>query len=59
LIYLLSSSLRGFLYSPVTSSLLDPNIVLNILFSITLSLRNTPHKQVEDGTDRVFRNVGI
>jgi hypothetical protein len=29
----LSSSLCSFLYSPVTSSLLVPNIVLNTLFS--------------------------
>ena len=34
----LSSSLRSFLYSPVTSSLLGPNIPLNALFSNTLSL---------------------
>ena len=34
----LSSSLCSFLHSPVTSSLLDPNILLNILFSNTLSL---------------------
>ena len=33
----LSSSLRSFLHSPVTSSLLGPNILLNTLFS------NTPH----------------
>jgi len=35
----LSSSLCSFLQSPVTSSLLDPNILLNTLFSNTLSLR--------------------
>ena len=35
----LSSSLCNFLQSPVTSSLLGPNILLNILFSSTLSLR--------------------
>ena len=33
-----SSSLCSFLHSPVTSSLLDPNILLNTLFSNTLSL---------------------
>jgi hypothetical protein len=35
---LLSSSLCNFLHSPVTSSLLGPNILLTILFSNTLSL---------------------
>ena len=34
----LSSSLCTFLHSPVTSSLLGPNILLNTLFSYTLSL---------------------
>ena len=34
----LSSSLCSFLYSPVTSSLLDPNTLLNTLFSNTLKL---------------------
>jgi len=33
-----SSSLCSFLHSPVTSSLLSPNILLNALFSNTLSL---------------------
>ena len=37
----LSSSLRSFLHSPVTSSLLGPNILLNALFSNTLSLRSS------------------
>jgi hypothetical protein len=35
---LLSSSLRSFLYSPGTSSLLDPNILFSTLFSNTLIL---------------------
>jgi len=35
----LSSSLCSFLHSPVTSSLLDPNILIYTLFSNTLSLR--------------------
>ena len=35
----LSSSLCSFLHSPVTSSLLGPNILLNILYSNVLSLR--------------------
>jgi hypothetical protein len=30
---------RSFLHSPVTSSLLDPNILLDTIFSNTLSLR--------------------
>jgi len=35
----LSSSLCSFLYFPVTSSLVEPNILLSTLFSDTLSLR--------------------
>ena len=37
----LSSSSYTFLYSPVTLSLLRPNILLNTLFSNTLSLRSS------------------
>ena len=37
----LSSSLCSFLHYPVTSSLLGPNILLNTLFSNTLSLRSS------------------
>ena len=37
----LSSSLCNFLHSPVTSSLLGPNTLLNALFSNTLSLRSS------------------
>jgi len=37
----LSSSLRSFLHSPVTSSLLDRNTLLNTLFSNTLNLRSS------------------
>ena len=37
----LSSSLCSFLHSPVTSSLLGPNILLNILFLNTLSLSSS------------------
>ena len=37
----LSSSLCGFLHSPVTSSLLGPNILLNTIFSNTLSLHSS------------------
>ena len=36
-----SSSLRSFLHSPVTSSLLGPNNLLSTLFSKTLSLRSS------------------
>ena len=39
----LSSSLCDFLHSPVTSSLLGPNTLLNTLFSNTLSLRSSPN----------------
>ena len=37
----LSSSLCSFLHSPVNSFLLSPNILLNTLFSNTLSLRSS------------------
>jgi len=37
----LSSSLCSFLHSPVTSSLLDPNILLSTLFSNALNLRSS------------------
>jgi len=37
----LSSLLDSFFHSPVTSSLLGPNILLNILFSNTLGLRSS------------------
>jgi len=37
----LSSPLCNFLHSPVTSSLLAPNILLNTLFSNTFSLRSS------------------
>jgi len=37
----LSSSLCSFLHSPVTSSLLGPNVLLSILFSNTLTLRSS------------------
>ena len=39
----LSSSVRSFLHSPVTSSLLGPTILLSILFSYTLSLCSSHH----------------
>ena len=37
----LSSSLCNFLHSPITSSLIGPNTLLNTLFSNTLSLRSS------------------
>jgi hypothetical protein len=37
----ISSSLCSFHHSPVTSSVLGPNILLNTLFSYTLSLRSS------------------
>jgi hypothetical protein len=37
----LSSSLCSFPHSPATSSLLGPNVLLNTLFSNTLSLRSS------------------
>jgi hypothetical protein len=39
--YKLNSSLCNFLHSPVTSSHLDPNILLRTLFSNTLRLRSS------------------
>jgi hypothetical protein len=50
---LLSSSLCNFLYCSVTSSLLDPNIILNTLFSNNpllcsfLSVRNQVYLKVQ------------
>jgi hypothetical protein len=49
----LSSSLCSFLYSPVTSSLLGPNILLSTLFSNTLGLGSSLNM-----SDRVqLRNI--
>ena len=49
----LSSSLCSFLHSPVTSSLLGPNILLNTLFSNTLSLRSSLN--VSDQVSRPYK----
>ena len=46
--YRLSSSLCSFRHSPVTSSLLDPNILPNILFSEILSLRSSVNVNDQD-----------
>jgi len=53
---LLSSSLCNFLHSPVTSSLLDPNTLLNALFSNTLSLRSSLN--VSDQVSHPYRTTG-
>ena len=52
----LSSSLYSFLRSPITSSLLGPNILLNTLFSNTLSLRSSLH--VSDQVSRSYKTKG-
>jgi hypothetical protein len=50
-----SSSIRNFLHSPVTSSFLGPNIVLNILFSNTLNLRSSLN--VSDQVSHPYRTT--
>jgi len=52
----LSSSLYSFLHSPVTSSLLGPNILLNTLFSNTLSLRSSLN--VSDQVSHPYKTTG-
>jgi len=52
----LSSSLCSFLRSPVTSSLLGPNILLNTLFSNTLSLRSSTN--VSEKVLHPFKTTG-
>ena len=52
----LSSSLCSFLHFPVTSSLLGPNILLNTLFSITLSLRSSLN--VSDQVSQPYKTNG-
>ena len=53
----LSSSLCSFLHSPVTSSLLGPNILLNTLFSNTLSQRSSLN--VSDQVSHPYKTVKI
>ena len=53
----LSSSLRSFLHSPVTSSILRPNILINILSSITLSLRS--YLKVSDQVSHPYKTDKI
>ena len=52
----LSSSLCSFLHSPVTFSLLGPNILLNTLFSNTLSLRFS--FSVSDQVSHPYKTTG-
>ena len=51
-----SPSLRSLLHSPVTPSLLGPNILLNTLFSNTLSLRSSP--SVSDQVSHSYKTTG-
>ena len=51
----LSSSSCNFLHSPITSSLLGPNTLLNTLFSNTLSLRSSLN--MSDQVSHCWRNV--
>ena len=52
----LSSSLCNFLHSPVTPSFLDPNILLNTLFSNTLSLWSSCN--VSDQVSHPYKTTG-
>ena len=52
----LSSSLCSFIHSPVTSSLLGPNILLDTLFSNTLSLRSSVI--VSDQVSHPYKTTG-
>jgi hypothetical protein len=52
----LCSSLCNFLHSPVTSSLLDPNIPLNTPFPNTLSLRSSLN--VNDQVSHPYKTTG-
>ena len=52
----LSSSLCNFLHSPVTPSLLGPNILLNTLFSNTLSLCSSLN--VRDEVSHPYKTTG-
>ena len=52
----LSSSLCNFLHSPITPSLLGPNILLNTLFSNTLSLCSS--RNVKDQVSHPYKTTG-
>jgi hypothetical protein len=51
-----SSSLWSFLHSPVTSSLLGQNILLNTGFSNTLSIRSSLN--VSDNVSHPYKTTG-
>ena len=51
-----SSSLCNLLYSPVTSSLLGPNILLNTIFSNTLSFLSS--RSVNDQVSHPYKTTG-
>jgi hypothetical protein len=51
----LSSSICSFLHSPVTSSLLGQNILLNTLFSNTVSLRSSLN--VNDKVSHLYKTT--
>ena len=50
-----SSSLCYLLHSPVTSSLLDPNILLNTMFSNTLSFPSS--RNVSDQVSHPYKTL--
>ena len=52
----LSSSLYSFLHTPITSSLLSPNILLNTLFSNALSLHSSLN--VSDQVSYPYKTTG-
>jgi hypothetical protein len=54
--YRSSSSLCSFLHSPVASSLLGPNILLNTMFSNTLSFLSS--RNVNDQVSHPFKTTG-
>jgi hypothetical protein len=54
--YRLSSSLCSFLHSPITPSLIHPNILLNTIFSDTLSLRSS--LDVSDKLPHPYKTTG-
>jgi len=51
-----SSSLCSLLHSPVTSSILGPNILLNTMFSITLSFLSSHN--VSDQVSHPYKTIG-
>jgi hypothetical protein len=51
-----SSSLYNLLHYPVTSSLLGPNILLNTLFSNTLSFLSS--RNVSDQVSHPYKTIG-